>query len=342
MSRLASLLALAVIATCTGCREYPGLHVAGNHFVDRHGSPIRLLGVNRSGAEYACVQGHPPLAGPVGRGAIAAMAAWRINAVRVPLNEHCWLGINGAPVGYSRAQYRSAIRRYVARLHRAHLYVVLDLHWNAPGDQKAEGQQPMADLDHAPAFWRSVARTFKHDHAVAFDLYNEPHDISWRCWRDGCRLPQGWRTAGMQTLVGAVRGTGAVQPVIASGLHWGSDLSSWLAYRPHDPLNQLAAGMHAFDFSDCRSVRCWTSTVDPVAHNVPVVATEIGQRDCPSTFMDRFMNWADDAGVSYLGWSWNPFGCGGPALIDSWSGQPTPSGQRLRARLLTLHASTLR
>jgi hypothetical protein len=45
------------------------------------------------------------------------------------------------------------------------------------------------------------------------------------------------------------------------------------------------------------------------------------------------MNWADAAGVSYLGWSWNPFGCGGPGLIESWSGTPTPSGRQLRDRL---------
>jgi endoglucanase len=331
-----------VLVTCAGCDEqFPGLHVAGNHIVDRRGEQIRLLGVNRSGAEYACMQGHPPLAGPAGRRAIAAMTSWRMNAVRVPLNEHCWLGINGAPVGYSKTHYRAAIKRYVARLHRAGLYVVLDLHWSAPGRRRAEGQQPMADLDHAPAFWSSVARTFRRNHAIAFDLYNEPHDISWKCWRDGCRLREGWRTAGMQTLVAAVRTARAPQPIIATGIRWGSDLGKWLEYRPDDPVGQLAAGLHIFDFADCASPSCWETTVAPVAHEVPVVATELGQRDCPATFMDRFMDWADRAGISYLGWSWNPFGCGGPALIESWGGQPTASGRQLRARLLRLDAAKI-
>jgi endoglucanase len=337
---LASVVALGALVSCPGDNgAYPGLHVAGNRLVDRHGHALRLLGVNRAGAEYACLQGHPPLGGPADRRAIAAMTAWRINAVRLPLNEHCWLGINGAPAGYSKARYRLAIRRYVARLHRARLYVVLDLHWSAPGSTKAQGQQAMADLDHAPAFWRSVARTFKRDHAVAFDLYNEPHDITWKCWRDGCKLGEGWRTAGMQTLVDAVRSTGAVTPIIATGIDWGSDLSSWSAYKPDDPADQLAAGLHVFDFADCASVDCWERTVAPVARKAPVVVTEVGQRDCTAAFMDRFMNWADAAGVSYLGWSWNPFGCGGPALIESWSGLPTPAGRQLRARLLELDAA---
>jgi hypothetical protein len=326
----------------TGCDQYTGLHVAGNRLVDGQGRPLRLLGVNRSGGEYACLQGHKPLAGPVGGRAIAAMASWGINAVRVPLNEHCWLGINGVPKGYTKARYRLAIRRYVARLHRAHLYVVLDLHWNAPGKATADGQQPMADLDHAPAFWSSVARTFRRDRAVAFDLYNEPHDISWKCWRDGCVLSQGWRTAGMQRLVDAVRSSGAQQPIIATGIRWGSDLSSWLEYQPRDPLGQLAAGLHVFDFSFCPSIRCWRRSVGPVARSVPVVATELGQRECSNTFMDRFMKWADSAGLSYLGWSWNPFGCAAPALIESWNGNPTASGRRLRAHLTALRTRTLR
>ena len=327
---------------CAGCdNKYPGLHVVENQLVDRHGKAIRLLGVNRSGAEYACVQGHEPLAGPAGARAVAAMTAWRINAVRVPLNEHCWLGINGAPAGYSKAHYRAAIKRYVARLHKAGLYAVLDLHWNAPGSERADGQRQMADRDHAPAFWSSVARTFKHDHAVAFDLYNEPHDISWKCWRDGCVMPGGWRSAGMQTLVAAVRSTGAVQPVIATGIRWGTDLSSWLDYKPHDPRDQLVAGMHIFDFSYCTATSCWQKTVEPVAKQVPIVATELGQRDCSAAFMNRFMDWADAASVSYLGWSWNPFGCGGPALIETWGGKPTGPGAQLRTRLLELKARKL-
>jgi hypothetical protein len=263
------------------------------------------------------------------------MAAWRINAVRLPLNEDCWLGINGVSSRYSGAPYRAAISEYVARMNRAGLYVVLDLHWNAPGTEQAAGQQPMADLDHAPAFWSSVAQTFRADPAIAFELYNEPFDISWRCWRDGCLLPRGWRTAGMQTLVDAVRATGARQPVIATGLEWGGDLSAWLEYRPHDPANQLVAGLHAYDFRPCVSADCWSKDAGAIARDVPLVTTELGQKACSSTFIDRFMNWADAVGVSYLGWAWDPSGCAAPALIRSWDGRPTASGSRLRSHLKT-------
>lgn len=321
----------------TGCSSDPlAVQVAGNRLVDSHGQALRLLGVNRSGGEYACVAGIGFFAGPTDRRAIAAMASWHINAVRVPLNEQCWLGINGTHPRYSGARYRQAVGRYVARLHRAGMYTVLDLHWNAPGSTPAAGQQPMADLDHAPAFWASVARHFKRDRAVMFDLYNEPRDISWPCWRDGCVLAQGWRTAGMQALLDAVRATGARQPVIASGLGSGNDLSQWMQYRPRDPAHQLVAGFHAYDQLGCATRSCWDAQLGAVVRSVPVITTELGERDCSHAFTDRFMNWADSRGLSYLGWSWNPSGCRSPALIESWNGTPSPYGRGLRSHLRKL------
>jgi hypothetical protein len=314
----------------------------GHELADASGKPIRLLGINRSGMEYACVQGWGFVDGPTDARAIAAMTAWPINTVRVPLNEHCWLGINGAPARYSGARYRAAVTAYVTRLHAAGLYVVLDLHWNAPGSRRATGQQPMPDLDHAPAFWTSVARTFKADQHLLFDLYNEPLSVSWPCWRDGCVLPEGWRAAGMQTLVDAVRSTGARQPIIATGVGSGNDLSAWLRYRPHDPAHNLVAGFHAYNFTRCVTAACWKKEVQPVARSVPVVATELGQGGCSHGFIDRFMKWADSAGASYLGWTWNPSGCTAPALIRSWDGRPTAFGEGLRAHLGRVGAAAFR
>jgi endoglucanase len=315
------------------------MRVAGNKLVNAAGQPIRLLGVVRSGTEYTCLYGARLIDGPTDRRAVAAIASWGVNAVRIPLNEDCWLGINGAAVRDDGARYRSAIHAYVTRLHKAGLYVILDLHWNAPGTHMATGQQPMADLDHAPAFWSSVARAFLSDPAVLFDLYNEPLGISWRCWRDGCALPGGWSTAGMQALVDAVRGAGARQPVIAAGLSSGNDLSSWLRFRPYDPAHQLVAGFHAYSFLSCATVACWIRDVAPVAATVPVIATEIGEADCSTSFISQFMNWADSAGVSYLGWAWNTNGCRAPALIRSWDGQPTAYGQGLRTHLIKLRSA---
>jgi endoglucanase len=330
-------LALIVTGAATGLGgSRLTISVQGNQLVNAQGKPIRLLGVNRSGAEYPCIQRWGVFDGPTDPPAVAAMKAWGINAVRLPLNEDCWLGINGVSPEYGGALYRAAVVAFVTLLHRAGLYVILDLHWNAPGTQPSSAQAEMADIDHAPAFWSSVAQTFRTDPAVLFDLYNEPREIDWQCWRNGCTLPEGWATAGMQQLVDAVRATGAKQPIIATGLDWGTDVTGWLRYQPHDPLNQLVAGFHAFNFAHCSAIGCWRRTIGPVSRHVPVVTGELGENDCTSAFAERYMTWADKLGISYLGWTWNPSGCTAPALISSWDGTATPFGQGLRDHLVQL------
>jgi len=111
--------------------------VSGNHLVNGAGSTVRLLGANRSGTQYACAEGSGFFDGPSDAASIAAMKAWGMTAVRVSLNEDCWLGINGVPAAYAGVNYQGAIGGFVDRLNAAGLYVILDLHWNAPGTTKA-------------------------------------------------------------------------------------------------------------------------------------------------------------------------------------------------------------
>ncbi len=193
-----ALLALALGGAHPAASSAPlTVKVAANRLVDGSGQTLRLRGVNRSGLEYMCVSGAASgdfADGPTDAAAIAAMRSWHINVVRLPLNASCWVG---------RASYRSVVTGFVGRLHDAGLYVILDLHLNT------KAQTPMADKAHALAFWSSVAKTFRSDRAALFDLYNEPFNISWRCWRDGCGA-----YAGMQALVNRVRATGAKQPIM--------------------------------------------------------------------------------------------------------------------------------
>lgn len=300
--------------------------VSGNHLVNGEGKTVRLLGVNRSGLEYACIQGWGFADGPTDSASIAAMKTWRIDAVRVPLNESCWLGIGGVKPQFGGGAYRAYVEGYVRRLNAAGLTAVLDLHWNV------KGQENMPDAAHSPAFWRSVARAFRTSRNVVFDLYNEPHDVTWRCWRDGCGA---W--AGMQQLVDVIRATGARQPLMLGGLAWSNDLSGWLKWRPRDPLHQLIASFHLYNFNTCSTEACWNATVKPVAAVVPVVTGELGENDCMSGFVDTYMPWADAAGISYLGWTWDTWDCkSGPALISGYDGTPTGFGAGFRAHLASL------
>ena len=315
-----------------------GVHVSGNHLVAASGAVLQLHGVNRSGAEYGCVQGFGPFDGPSDAPSVAAIASWKgVNAVRVPLNEDCWLGINGYPnAGYSAAQYQQLIRDYVNLLHSDGMYVILDLHWTAAGTNGATHQQPMTDTDHSPAFWSSVGAYFKSDPATVFDLFNEPYGISWPCWRDGCSY-SGFQVAGMQQLVNAVRSSGATNVVMAGGLAYANDLSQWVAYEPSDPQHQLAASFHIYNFNPCTSTTCWNSQLAPVVAQVPLVAGEIGEDDSGAAFISGFMSWAEPQGVSYLAWTWDTWGCGGAVLISNYDGTPCPGfGTGYRSHLAAL------
>jgi hypothetical protein len=334
----------------------PDLRVRGNQLVDGPGAgkAVQLRGVNRSGLEYACIQGwgffdspHPDRIDDPAM--IAAMTSWKINAVRVPLNEDCWLGVN-TPAGRGGERYRRIVERYVHALNAAHLYVVLDLHVAAPGFVKAENIDRMPDAGHAPAFWRSVARTFKDNHALIFDLYNEPHYIGWSCWRGGCEIPANsdygpqpaYRAAGMQQLVDAVRSTGARQPLLLGGIDWSLDLRGWVAHEPRDPRHQLLASDHNYGgLSPCLAP-CRAGILATHRH-VPVLFGELGETDCRQRYIDRMMSFADRHGIGYLGWTWDAAGgwtCkGGPTLITSYDGTPTAFGIGLRNHLRLLATS---
>jgi aryl-phospho-beta-D-glucosidase BglC (GH1 family) len=269
---------------------------------------------------------------------VANILSWHANAVRLPLNEDCWLAINGAPGQYSGSAYQNAIAQYVSLLRTNGLYVILDLHWNAGGGNQSTGQQQMADSDHAPAFWQGVASMFKGDQGVLFDLYNEPHDISWGCWLNGGCQVNGWTVAGMNQLITAVRGTGAGNVIMAGGINWSGDLSQWLANKPTDPMNNLAASLHAYNYAYANSNTIWTQQVQPVAAVVPVITGELGENDCGSGFIDNFMTFADGQGISYLGWAWNSANCNSfPALISNWGGTPSGFGAGYKAHLATVN-----
>ncbi len=260
------------------------LNISGGHLVDGAGTIVHLHGADRSGTEFACTyesggsaaEGFPGFFdGPNDQTGVSAMLSWNINAVRVPLNEDCWLGINGFPYNDTAADYQAAIVDWVNLLNQNGLVVILDLHWAAPGTDATStsvGQLPMADLDHAPDFWTSVATTFAGNSSVIFDLFNEPYITDWGCWTSGdpasadCAKDENgtaYAVAGMANLLQAVRNAGANNVAILGGLGYSSDFSSWVSSVNSipslaAPLNNIsianvAASWHSYDFNSGNS-----------------------------------------------------------------------------------------
>jgi hypothetical protein len=385
------------------------ISISGNRFVNGlngTGQTIQLRGVNVSSSEYACAENYGYDDGDYTDATAAAIAAWGANAVRIPLNEDCWLNTN-LPAGdpYGGAGYQHEIESFVSDLNAHGIYAILDLHWTAPGNHTALEQQPMPDLDHSPAFWTSVATAFKSNPAVVFDLFNEPYDptdmrsggdlnasdaVTWDCWESGTKpdpiggdappLPCStqaydindnpttrYQVVGMQTLLTDIRNVGATQPIIVGGLDFANDLGDtsdanaggqgWMQHAPNDPLNQEAASFHNYQGEGCDSQACWNTSVGAVAAHVPVVTGEFAEDNylaagCSptsgaSTFDDRYMDWADTKGVSYLAWVWlvddqpqpGDDACDRHGLLSSYNGTPVaPNGTAVHDHLTALAA----
>jgi hypothetical protein len=79
---------------------------------------------------------------------VAAIASWHVNAVRVPLNEDYWLGINGVSSSYGGAAYQQAIVNYVNLLNQYGIY-------GAPPSSPPPGPHSLNRND------RSVRRTLR-------------------------------------------------------------------------------------------------------------------------------------------------------------------------------------
>jgi endoglucanase len=307
----------------------PYLHVVGSEIRDENDKPVRLLGVNRSGSEYACVQNFGIFDGPTDDTSIAAIASWTANVVRVPLNEDCWLGINGVAAQYSGATYKTAIGDFVDRLLAHGLYVIVELHWSAPGTTLATQQLAMPDTDHSIDFWTDVAGTFKDRGRVVFELFNEPFPDSnqdtsaaWTCWKSGGTCPGiSYQAAGMQDLLNAVRGAGAHNLVLLGGVEYSNSLSQWTTHAPTDPDQNIAAAWHVYNFNGCNDATCWNAGAGVVAQSFPIVTTEIGEDDCSGTFITSLMGWLDGKNQSYLGWVWDTWG-GCLVLINNYDGTP--------------------
>ncbi len=220
------------------------LKISGNQIVTASGGcTVRLKGVDVSGMEYS-----PTGDGGTGRPTTTisgvtmtdyvsiiteAVSVWHANCVRFPINQDFWFGCTNSGGTPNQTAYRAEIQAVINYCSANNVYLDLDLHWSgtsstatAPcgtGWGGATAQQDMPDMN-AVTFWSSVASTYANNPAVMFDIYNEPHDVSWSIWRDG-GAANGFTTPGLQALLTAVRNAGANNIVVAGGLNWAFDLT---------------------------------------------------------------------------------------------------------------------
>jgi hypothetical protein len=309
------------------------LHVEGNQVLTADGKPIRLQGVNVVSLEFLVKGDHVLLS------CRTAVDDWKANIIRLPVKEDYWFG-RRAEQKDGGAAYRKLVDDAITMVANRGAYVLLDLHrFRAPREEHVE-------------FWRAAAAQYKDHPAVLFDLFNEPHGISWDVWRDGGFVAEkekpadedaflsedekkknaaGFQSPGMQKLVDAVRDTGAKNIVLVGGLDWAYDLSGIAAGYGIDERggNGLIYSTHIYPWKSD-----WKGKVLCVADKHPILVGEVGcdikkmdflpdsAQEDPYTWGPDMLGFMEKYGLHYTAFSFHP--SASPVMINDWSYTPTP------------------
>jgi endoglucanase len=310
----------------TGCLTTPPQHIApggyyvyGNTVCTADNQPHLFHGVDRPSMEWTSTGEH------LSADDFALMGSWKANAVRIALNQDFWL--SGSQ--YYDPGYAALVDQAIGWAEDAGLDVILDLHWSDAGELGSCApnlgcQQVMADQN-SITFWTEVATRYKDDGHVLFELYNEPHDVSWGIWKSGGATGLGWNAAGMQQMYDAVRATGAENLVVIGGIYWAYDLSGV----EHNRItgHNIMYATHPYGGTSDRAPSTWDSSWGALTATDPVIATEFGDgSNCDGSYSDKLIKYADAHNASWTAWAWFPGGCGFPSIIKDWSGTPSDVG----------------
>ena len=306
-----------------------GYHVSGNSFYDSNNARHRFHGVARSGLEVNCSDSTITAAD------FQHMKSWNANVVRLALNQDYWLS------GAARfcSSYQTNVDNALNQAIAAGLDVIFDLHWSDKGNlgNTSPAQQRMADAN-SVTFWQQFATKYKNNPHIIFELYNEPHDVSWSVWKSGGDSGDGFTVHGMQELYNTVRGTGANNIILIAGLNWGYDLSGV----PSNRITGFNIGYitHPYDFAG-KQPSDWDAGWGFLTTTDPVIVTEFGDFNCTAGYYTSLINYAESHNqTSWTAWAWTPSGCGFPSLLADWSGTPSsPVGVTVKNALLAMPAN---
>lgn len=312
--------------------------VQGNSILGANGQPYLFHGVARDGFEFDCLgDGHfdaQELA-YMGPGTNTATATyWNANTVRLPLSEAIWLyGLPPGPQACTPAQYQAMVKQTVDALTALHLNVMLELHWSDAGGQSLPygNGWAMPDAD-SQTFWQQVAPIYASYTNVLFELYNEPHPLSWSCWAAPCTITNDtdvvdpihptYASPGMQALVDTVRTAGATNLVIVAGLDWGYNLSQIAQY----PLtgSNIVYDTHPYPYTS-KLPNTWDAAFGNISATYPVISAESGEYDCGTSYMSQLLAYFDAHHIGWIAWAWTVSSsiCSYPVLTLDYNGTPS-------------------
>lgn len=310
------------------------LKVVKTQILNSRNERVHLRGVNT-----ACLEWTSNGEGHILETVRTAIKHWRVNHVRLPLAQDRWFGKTPEQKDGGES-YRALVKQIVDFCAGEGCYVVLDLHWSDAGEWGKQIAQHVMPDQNSVVFWKDVASTYKNHPAVIFDLYNEPHNVSWDVWLNGGtvrekarrgRQEKSYEAVGMQALLDAVRSTGAKNVVVVGGLDWSYDFSGILqGRRLSDPDgNGVIYANHAYP-NKGDTVQRWVAKMEAAAKTLPVIVSEFGSegrrgaaQGSGDPWVRQVLQALKDHQWDWTAWDMHPQA--GPRLISDWKYTPTPA-----------------
>ena len=302
------------------------LKVVGVEILNSQNEPVLLRGVDAASMEWTSNgEGH------ILTTVKTAIQDWHANIIRLPLSQDRWFGKAPEQTDGGKA-YRALVKQVVDACTSLGSYIILDLHWSDAGEWgKQIGQHKMPDRN-SLAFWKDFAPVYKNYPSVLFDLYNEPHDVSWEVWLKGGDVTEknrktgmvtAYQAVGMQTLLNAVRSAGAKNVVVAGGLNWAYDMSGILnGYQLSDPTGDgVIYANHNYPFKG-ETVAQWAAEMETATKKFPVIVSEFGGEPKNIEWIRQVLQIMHDHNWNWTAWDMHP--SAGPCLISDWNYTPTP------------------
>ncbi len=314
----------------------PRLTTSGNRIIDSTtGAPVVLRGVNRSGLEYSepDEDGFASAAGLSRHEVRFIVQQWRAKILRIPINQD-W-ALNGRR-GRPAEDYLRDLDRVVDWAATYGAYTLFDLQWLDADNPFGANRQFVAPLPNpdTPGLWTTLARRYKDEPAVLYDIFNEPHDRTADDDRplfrhDGGTYPPSQRRVTMaewqpwaRALVQAVRGENADALVFVSGLNWAYDLRGF----PITGMPNLVYSTHVYRGKGETKAE-WREAFGRVAESQPVFAGEWGGGDADLSWGRRLAAYFVELGIGWAAWSW----ADQPLLVQRYT--PSRFGDIVRSRI---------
>jgi aryl-phospho-beta-D-glucosidase BglC (GH1 family) len=302
------------------------LHTQGNKLLNSQNELTVLHGVDLPSLEWTNRGDH------IRRSMRAAITQWHCRIIRIPTSVNRWFG-QAPGQSHGGRVYRHIVDQLIRIAARHHVYVVLDLHWNDMNRTVADiGQHRMPDHT-CVLYWLSAARRYMDYPNVLFDLYNEPHGISWITWRDGgiCTgetktTVVTYRAVGMQRLYDVVRHAGAANVVIIGGISWAyDDFGVTHGYAING--KNIVYDCHVYPWKPH-----WKHSFELAAKRVPLIIDEFGGSGNQLAFGRKVIAYAAAHHISWCSWSFHTQA--GPVLIKNWNYQPSKFGALIKKALI--------